>query len=50
MHPVDANHGPGPYEAVVQYLRRNPRQLKREVAREEKFGFTAAPLGYFTKI
>jgi cephalosporin hydroxylase len=50
MHPVDANHGPGPYEAVVQYLRRNPRQLKRDVAREEKFGFTAAPLGYFTKI
>ena len=48
-HPVRPEFGPGPYEAVQQYLAANPGVLNHDVQRERKFGSTLAPLGHFIK-
>lgn len=48
-HPVRADFGPGPWEAVEEYLAANPGKLLHDAAREGKFGFTAAPRGFFVK-
>lgn len=48
-HPVRPGFGPGPWEAVEQYLAHNPGKLLHDAAREAKFGFTAAPHGFFVK-
>jgi cephalosporin hydroxylase len=48
-HPVRPEFGPGPYEALAEFLARNPEQFVRDEAREAKFGFTAAPTGYLVK-
>ena len=48
-HPVRPDFGPGPWEAVQDYLRAHSGQLLPDSVREGKFGFTAAPRGYFIK-
>jgi cephalosporin hydroxylase len=48
-HPVRPDFGPGPMEAVLSYLEENPGVLAADTAREEKFGCTFAPRGYYTK-
>ena len=46
-HPVRPQFGPGPYEAVEEFMARRAGEYVHDVARESKFGFTAAPRGYF---
>jgi cephalosporin hydroxylase len=46
-HPVRPDFGPGPYEAVVEYLARHPGRLQPDPAREHKFACTFAASGYF---
>jgi cephalosporin hydroxylase len=46
-HPVRPDFGPGPYEALAEYVNRYPGHLLRDDAREEKFGCTFAARGYF---
>jgi cephalosporin hydroxylase len=46
-HPVRPEFGPGPFEAVAEYLGRYPGRLQRDEARENKFGCTFAVRGYF---
>jgi len=46
-HPVRPEFGPGPYEAVVEYLARHPGRLRPDPARENKFECTFAASGYF---
>jgi cephalosporin hydroxylase len=46
-HPVRPEFGPGPFEAVEEYLARNPGRLQADSAREGKFGCTFAARGYF---
>lgn len=48
-HPVRPAFGPGPYEAVEEFLSKHAEQFVHDHAREAKFGFTAAPRGYFIK-
>lgn len=48
-HPVRPQFGPGPYEAVEEFLARHADEYIHDVARESKFGFTAAPRGYFIR-
>ncbi len=48
-HPVRPEFGPGPMEAIEEYLDAHPRELKPDTAREEKFGCTFAPRGYYLK-
>lgn len=49
-HPVRPDFGPGPWEAVQQYLMENPGFLRHDVSRERKFGATAAPDGYYVRL
>jgi cephalosporin hydroxylase len=46
-NPVRPDHGPGPLEAIREYVGENPRVLVRDTAREAKFGATFAPEGYY---
>ena len=46
-HPVRPDFGPGPLEAVDEYLRKLPDQLIHDVPREAKFGCTFAYRGYY---
>ena len=46
-HPVRPEFGPGPYEAIAEYVDRHPDRLQRDDAREGKFGCTFAVRGYF---
>ncbi len=48
-HPVREDFGPGPYEAVEEYLANNPAYLLPDTSRNEKFGVTQAPDGYFIR-
>jgi cephalosporin hydroxylase len=48
-HPVRPEFGPGPYEAVEEFVAGNPGLLERDASRETKFGCTAAPNGYFIR-
>lgn len=48
-HPVRPEFGPGPWEAVEQFLAENPGVLRHDAKRESKFGHTAAPRGFFVK-
>jgi cephalosporin hydroxylase len=48
-HPVRPEFGPGPYEAVEEFLASHPGLLERDAAREAKFGCTAAPNGYLIR-
>ena len=49
-HPVRPDFGPGPYEAVDAFLAAHPGLLARDQQREEKFGQTFAPKGYFVRV
>ena len=46
-HPVRPDFGPGPLEAVDEYLRQNPNRLIHDFPREAKFGCTVAYRGYY---
>jgi cephalosporin hydroxylase len=48
-HPVFRKFGPGPYEAIQEYFRRFPNDYEHDLAREQKFGVTAAPLGFLRR-
>ena len=48
-HPLRPDFGPGPFEALEEFTASNPGLFVRDVAREEKFGFTCAPRGYLIK-
>ena len=48
-HPVRPDFGPGPMEALEEFLRLNPDLLTTDHGREEKFGCTFAPRGYLLK-
>ena len=48
-HPVRPDSGPGPMEAIRDYIKTNPGVLIPDLAREEKFGATFAPEGYYVK-
>jgi cephalosporin hydroxylase len=48
-HPVRPDFGPGPYEAIQQYLASHPDALIPDSTRERKFDATFAPMGYFIK-
>jgi cephalosporin hydroxylase len=48
-HPVRADFGPGPYEALMEYIERHPDDYARDERRERKFGFTAAPRGFLIR-
>jgi cephalosporin hydroxylase len=48
-HPVRPEFGPGPMEALQEFLQAKPGFFAADRAREEKFGFTAAPAGYLIK-
>src|SRR5829696_6461280 len=47
-HPVDSEHGPGPAEAVAEFLERNDAFVRDE--RREKFLLTFNPGGYLEKL
>lgn len=49
-HPVLPGWGPGPLEAVEAYFARHPSDFARDVAREQKFGFTFAPGGFLRRL
>lgn len=48
-HPVYPSHGPGPFEAIKAYTAEHPADYERDVARENKFGFTWAPNGFLIR-
>jgi cephalosporin hydroxylase len=48
-HPILPDFGPGPWEAVEAYQASHPGVLRHDREREEKFGITFAPNGYFIK-
>lgn len=48
-HPVRPEFGPGPYEALQEFLAENPAAFLPDTAREAKFGITFAPAGYLVK-
>lgn len=48
-HPVLPEFGPGPLEAIRDYVAAHPGDYERDVARESKFGFTFAPDGYLRR-
>jgi cephalosporin hydroxylase len=48
-HPVRPEFGPGPMEALEEFLREHPGQFIADREREAKFGFTAAPSGYLIR-
>ena len=49
-HPVRPDFGPGPMEAINEFVRTNPGVLRADVEREEKFGCTFAPKGHFVRL
>jgi cephalosporin hydroxylase len=48
-HPVRPEFGPGPMEAIEEFLEAHRELLLPDREREEKFGCTFAPRGYYTK-
>jgi len=48
-HPVLPFWGPGPYEALTEYLNNYPDDYTLDSARENKFGFTFAPRGFLIR-
>lgn len=49
-HPVRPDFGPGPMEAMEDYLKTHPDELAADTPRETKFGCTFAPRGYYRKM
>jgi cephalosporin hydroxylase len=48
-HPVFKAFGPGPIEAIREYVTAHPDDYERDVERETKFSFTFAPEGYLRR-
>ena len=48
-HPVRADFGPGPMEAIEEFLASHRGVLIPDPEREAKFGCTFAPRGYYRK-
>jgi cephalosporin hydroxylase len=48
-HPLRPDFGPGPWEALEEFLATRAGAFERDVAREQKFGFTFAPRGYLVR-
>jgi cephalosporin hydroxylase len=48
-HPVNPGWGPGPFEAIDEYLRMFPDDYQHDIEREAKFGFTFAPNGFLIR-
>ena len=48
-HPVLRAHGPGPWEAIDEYVHLFPDDYTRDLKREQKFGLTYAPTGYLVR-
>ena len=48
-HPVRAEHGPGPMEAIAAYLEEAPGLLVHDKAREAKFGASFAARGHYVR-
>ena len=48
-HPVRPLFGPGPWEAVTEFVSQYPSMLIHDGERERKFGATAAPMGYYIR-
>ena len=48
-HPVRPEHGPGPMEAIRDYLAEAPGLLVHDRAREAKFGATFAARGHYLR-
>ena len=49
-NPVRPDFGPGPMEAINEFVRANPGMLRADLEREEKFGCTFAPKGHYIRI
>ena len=49
-NPVRPDFGPGPMEAINEFVRTNPGMLRADLEREEKFGCTFAPKGHYIRI
>ncbi|HEY2235391.1 MAG TPA: CmcI family methyltransferase [Candidatus Angelobacter sp.] len=49
-HPVLRSFGPGPYEAVQEYIRKYPQDYEFDFERERKFGFSFAPNGFLRRL
>ena len=48
-HPVLPEFGEGPMEAILEYLQKYPQDYQWDAKRENKFGFTFAPRGFFIR-
>jgi cephalosporin hydroxylase len=48
-NPILPNFGPGPFEALNEYIKTYPDDYVRDEEREKKFGITAAPSGYLIR-
>jgi len=48
-HPVRPEFGPGPMEALEEFLPSHPGLFIADGERERKFGYTAAPSGYLIR-
>lgn len=48
-HPVRPDFGPGPWEAIDQFMRESPNTFIPDKAREQKFGITFAPNGFMIR-
>ena len=46
-HPVRPEHGPGPWEAIEEFIQRHPAALIPDRPRETRFGHTFAPRGFY---
>jgi cephalosporin hydroxylase len=48
-HPAYPGWGPGPWEAVTEFLAMNRRAYSRDIVSELKFGHTQAPCGFLQR-